>query len=67
MTHTVDPPPLPPEKPLPGDCCDGGCVVCVWEAYDEALRHYQAALAAWQARVGASSPPGGADTGKASG
>lgn len=50
MRPDADPPP-PPEKPLPTDCCDGGCAVCVWETYDEALRHYRQALAAWEARA----------------
>lgn len=65
MHADLDPPPTPPEKPLPADCCDGGCAVCVWEAYDEALRHYQQELAAWQARADAlargSATPGPAD------
>jgi len=51
MNPITEPPPLPPEKPLPSDCCEGGCAVCVWEVYDEALQHYQMALAAWQARA----------------
>lgn len=67
MSHSIDQPPPPPEKPLPGDCCGGGCAVCVWEAYDDALRHYQAALAAWQARADASRPPCGSATGKGPG
>ncbi|MES2859049.1 MAG: oxidoreductase-like domain-containing protein [Pseudomonadota bacterium] len=64
MTVPANPPPIPPEKPLPGDCCDGGCAVCVWEAYDDALRHYHEALAAWQANADASaSPCAGTDAG----
>lgn len=31
------PPVLPPEKPLPGDCCDSGCVRCVWDVFFEKL------------------------------
>lgn len=50
MIDQTDPPPIPPEKPLPTDCCDGGCAVCVWDAYDDALRDYQAKFAEWQAR-----------------
>jgi len=45
-----DPPPMPPEKPLPMDCCDGGCAICVWDAYAEALQYYEAQLAAWKLR-----------------
>ena len=43
-------PPQPPERPLPSDCCGGGCVRCVYEQYDEALLRYQLALEEWQAR-----------------
>lgn len=45
-----DPRPLPPEKPLPGDCCDGGCDNCVLTVYTEELEEYEQALAAWRAR-----------------
>jgi hypothetical protein len=45
-----DPRPVPPEKPLPTDCCGGGCAVCVNDAYDEARDDYEARLAAWLAR-----------------
>lgn len=50
MTTATDPRPLPPEKPLPGDCCDSGCAVCVNDAYQDELDDYRARLAAWQAR-----------------
>lgn len=50
MQHNPDPPPIPPDKPEPADCCGGGCVVCVYDAYEAALDRYQKALAAWQAR-----------------
>lgn len=43
-------PPQPPEKPLPADCCGGGCLHCVYDLYDEALERYQRALANWEAR-----------------
>jgi hypothetical protein len=45
-----DPPPVAPEKPLPSDCCEGGCDRCVFDRYAEALAHYEARLAAWRAR-----------------
>ena len=47
---TRDPRPQPPEKPLPGDCCGGGCIVCVLDAYEEAFADYVQRLAAWQRR-----------------
>ena len=45
-----DPKPRPPEKPLPGDCCDGGCESCVYDVYADELEAYDKALAAWRAR-----------------
>ncbi|HEY4555637.1 MAG TPA: oxidoreductase-like domain-containing protein [Lysobacter sp.] len=50
MSPTHDPRPIPPEKPLPSDCCGGGCAVCVNDAYEEELADYRARLAAWRAR-----------------
>ena len=40
--------PAPPEKPLPADCCGGGCDRCVYDLYDEALSRYEAALKVWE-------------------
>jgi hypothetical protein len=51
-----DPRPEPPERPLPSDCCEGGCDPCVHDLYQEALEHYEQALARWRARQ----PPAGA-------
>lgn len=45
-----DPRPLPPEKPLPSDCCEGGCDSCVFTVYAEELAHYEQALAQWEER-----------------
>ena len=45
-----DPKPVPPEKPLPSDCCGDGCAMCVNDVYEQQLEDYEAALAAWQAR-----------------
>ncbi|MDX1496181.1 MAG: oxidoreductase-like domain-containing protein [Salinisphaeraceae bacterium] len=42
-----DPRPQPPEKPLATDCCETGCDVCVFDAYIDALRAYERALANW--------------------
>lgn len=39
--------PMPPEKPLPMDCCDSGCDVCVFDAYADALADYEKELALW--------------------
>lgn len=45
-----DPRPTPPEKPLPGDCCDSGCECCVYTVYADQLDEYEKQLAAWRAR-----------------
>ena len=50
MNAPLDPRPIPPEKPLPTDCCDSGCAVCVHDSYQEELEYYRAQLAAWRAR-----------------
>lgn len=46
-----DPPPLPPEKPDPGDCCGNGCFPCVWDSYYEQLEAYTKNLEAYNDRV----------------
>lgn len=45
-----DPRPQAPERPLPSDCCDSGCAVCVHDLYAEELNAYRQALAAWMLR-----------------
>ncbi|MDI1253954.1 oxidoreductase-like domain-containing protein [Thermomonas sp.] len=50
MSTPADSRPIPPEKPLPMDCCDSGCARCVLDIYEDELEHYQTALAAWEAR-----------------
>lgn len=45
----LDLPPHRPDPPEAGDCCGGGCVSCVFDAYDAALERYEAALVAWRA------------------
>lgn len=45
-----DPRPVPPEKPLPTDCCGSGCPVCVLDAYADAYADYQRALTQWEQR-----------------
>lgn len=45
-----DPRPQPPEKPLPQECCESGCPICVYDLYAEALEQYRQALADWMSR-----------------
>ncbi|OZI17696.1 oxidoreductase [Bordetella genomosp. 7] len=45
-----DPRPQPPQAPEPGDCCQSGCIPCVYDLYDEAMERYREALRAWQER-----------------
>ncbi|WP_106853249.1 oxidoreductase-like domain-containing protein [Caballeronia novacaledonica] len=49
-THTDDPRPTPPERPLPEDCCQSGCHPCVFDLYQQELERHEAALRAWEAR-----------------
>jgi hypothetical protein len=46
----ADAPPQSPVAPEPDECCNSGCVPCVYDLYDEALAQYRRELAAWQAR-----------------
>lgn len=45
-----DPPPVPPEAPAPEECCNSGCIPCVYDTYNEAMDEYRDALKAWRAR-----------------
>lgn len=45
-----DPKPIPPEKLLPGDCCDSGCTRCVRDVYMDQRDRYRKALTAWKQR-----------------
>lgn len=54
-----DPPPVPPTRPEPEDCCNGGCARCVFDVYEDALERYRADLAAWVARRGSPGPTPG--------
>ena len=45
-----DPRPRPPDKPLPQDCCDSGCQMCVNDVYAAELEGYRLALALWLKR-----------------
>ena len=40
---------MPPERPLPSDCCDGGCTRCVHDVYADELERYERLLAEYTA------------------
>ena len=52
-----DPRPSPPDKPLPQECCESGCPICVYDLYAEALDEYRRALAEWEQRHPATGSP----------
>lgn len=41
---------MPPEAPLPSDCCDSGCDPCVHDTYAEEMDWYRQQLARWRER-----------------
>ncbi|MFT3670451.1 MAG: oxidoreductase-like domain-containing protein [Pseudoxanthomonas sp.] len=45
-----DPRPVEPEPPLPSDCCNSGCPICVHDLYAEQLQHYRERLSQWNLR-----------------
>jgi hypothetical protein len=47
-----DPRPEPPRAPEEGECCQSGCVPCIYDLYWEAVDRYEQALRAWQTRHG---------------
>ena len=49
-TPDADPEPVAPERPAPEECCNSGCIPCVYDTYDEAMDQYRQALKAWRAR-----------------
>lgn len=48
----TDRPPVPPEPPVDGECCERGCEYCVWVYYYEARRKYEKEFAEWEAGRG---------------
>ncbi|QNH17586.1 hypothetical protein HEP74_02741 [Xanthomonas sp. SS] len=47
---TADPCPQAPQPPLPSDCCNSGCPLCVHDLYNDEVARYRQALAAWRLR-----------------
>jgi hypothetical protein len=31
----------PPARPVPGECCDRGCEMCIWDYYERALTRWR--------------------------
>ncbi|OZI71104.1 oxidoreductase-like domain-containing protein [Bordetella genomosp. 12] len=50
VTDADDPRPQPPEAPGPNECCQSGCIPCVYDFYSEAMDTYREDLKAWLAR-----------------
>lgn len=50
--------PLPP-RPEPGDCCGGGCAVCVLEGYTEEVERWEQQVAEILRLRAERSAPGG--------
>ncbi len=51
-TPETDPDPRPekPEPPLPAECCESGCALCVWDVYSDQMQAWREALAQWRVR-----------------
>ncbi|HSX64472.1 MAG TPA: oxidoreductase-like domain-containing protein [Pseudoxanthomonas sp.] len=45
-----DPRPVEPEPPLPSDCCNSGCPICVYDLHAEQMQLYRDQLAQWRKR-----------------
>lgn len=56
MSQPEPKPPLPPREPELDECCGSGCVVCVFDRYEQELERYREALRAWEAAHGAAPP-----------
>lgn len=56
LTDDDDPKPVPPGRPEPDECCNGGCERCIFDVYADALERYEAELRAWEARRSRSAP-----------
>jgi hypothetical protein len=50
MDESRDSCPVPPVRPEPEDCCNGGCDRCVFEIYEDALERCEMELRAWEKR-----------------
>jgi hypothetical protein len=50
QTPHADPRPAQPEAPLPAECCESGCGVCVWDVYNEQMLAWRSAMAQWRQR-----------------
>ena len=47
-----DPEPVPPTAPSPNECCQSGCIPCVYDLYNDEMDIYREQLRAWRARHG---------------
>ena len=40
-----------PEKPLPGDCCETGCKLCVYDLYADRMKKYKKWIRQQQTKI----------------
>jgi len=57
MNTPIPPPeddlePVPPTPPEPYECCQSGCIPCVYDLYNDEMDRYREALKAWRERHG---------------
>lgn len=45
-----DPKPVPPDMPGDSECCQSGCVPCVYDLYADEMEEYRKALREWETR-----------------
>jgi hypothetical protein len=49
-SSTNDPRPVEPPRPDDDACCHGGCDLCIFDLFEEALEQYRVDLRAWEER-----------------
>lgn len=47
-----DPEPIAPTPPEPYECCQSGCIPCIYDLYNDEMDRYREALKVWRERHG---------------